>query len=561
MKILYSKKYGVDLPRFTHRNSAIIHASTKEDDTIRYHSLHDNKYLQYFKGHKEKVISLEVSPVDDGFMSGSMDKTVRLWDLRSPTCRGLLTLPSYPIVAYDIASLVFAVAVNHYSRILLYDPNNYDKAPFLTITLEDPSLSQISYPPRPIYMTSLAFSSNSKFLLVGCSGDAHYILDAYEGHLLAKLEGHVGLERRSLSAPPSIEPAKGSSGEEVSWTPDSKYVIGGSLDGKVLVWDLQSLEPKVGSIDLKLHPKKIKPLVALDGHPGPSRMRISALLTTVAAFVLSVSGGRCSVLRYLVDIPSEPLFFAVVAEETAEAAIAVTAAFSEANPFGRTSIVPLLSFLLLLTYSGADVDVVNGEKNSLLLNVENKSGRNATLVNVAGSVSHPETNRLVKNLTATKIGISLPEGAKLEVPYAFYSEYPGDIRLNVWLEHSVDGQTYRVSAYDSVVTIVEPEMSILDFKLFSTYFVVAVIFGGISYLVYLNLVPQSKRRYKRATPATVSAPVGTVTATGAGGYQEEWIPEHHLKKSKKGGAGLTSGDEVSGSELSGAEGKRRKGRK
>ncbi|KAG6850706.1 hypothetical protein H0H93_009864 [Arthromyces matolae] len=252
-------------------NTAIIHASTKEDDTIRYHSLHDNKYLQYFKGHNAKVISLEISPVDDTFMSGSLDKTVRLWDLRTPTCRGLLTLPSFPIVAYDNASLVFAVAVNHYSRILLYDPNNYDKAPFLTITLEDPTLAHISYPPRPIFMTSLAFSSNSKFILVGCSGDAHYILDAYEGHVLAKLEGHVGLERRSINTAPVIEPAKGSSGEEVSWTPDSKYVVGGSLDGKVIVWDVQNLETKSGPVDLKAPPKRIQPLASLEGHPGPSR--------------------------------------------------------------------------------------------------------------------------------------------------------------------------------------------------------------------------------------------------------------------------------------------------
>jgi len=271
IKTLHSKKYGVDLPRFTHRNAAVVYASTKEDDTIRYHSLHDNKYLQYFKGHKGKVISLEVAPIDDGFMSGSMDKTVRLWDLRAPTCRGLLTVPSYPIIAYDNTGIVFAVAVNHYSRILLYDQNNYDKAPFLTITLEDPTLSLISYPPRPIYMTSMSFSSNGKFLLVGCSGDAHYIMDAYEGHLLAKLEGHVGLERRSMSAPPSIEPSKGSSGEEVSWTPDSKYVVGGSLDGKVLVWDVQGLQSKIGAIDLKAHPLRIQPLVSLDGHPGPSR--------------------------------------------------------------------------------------------------------------------------------------------------------------------------------------------------------------------------------------------------------------------------------------------------
>lgn len=56
VKTLASKKYGVDLPRFTHRNTTIIYASTKEDDTIRYHSLHDNKYLQYFRGHKKKWV-------------------------------------------------------------------------------------------------------------------------------------------------------------------------------------------------------------------------------------------------------------------------------------------------------------------------------------------------------------------------------------------------------------------------------------------------------------------------------------------------------------------------
>lgn len=271
VKTLYSKKYGVDLPRFTHKQTTIVHASTKEDDTIRYHSLHDNKYLQYFKGHKGKVVSLEVSPVDDGFMSGSMDKTVRLWDLRSPHCRGLLNLPASPVVAYDASGLVFAVGVNAYARILLYDQANFDKAPFLVIALDDPTLALISYPPRPIYMTSLAFSSNGKYLLVGCSGNAHYILDAFEGHLLAKLEGHVGLERRKINAKETIEPQRGISGEEVSWTPDSRYIVGGSLDGKIMVWDVQNLPVKEGPIDNKTHPLRLQPIAKLDGHPGAAR--------------------------------------------------------------------------------------------------------------------------------------------------------------------------------------------------------------------------------------------------------------------------------------------------
>ncbi|GLB40502.1 putative signal sequence receptor alpha chain [Lyophyllum shimeji] len=254
-------------------------------------------------------------------------------------------------------------------------------------------------------------------------------------------------------------------------------------------------------------------------------MRFNALLS-IAALVLSVVSSRA-------EDTAEP-------NVTAEPDVAVTATFAEANPFGH---------------------VVNGERNTLSLSVENKSGRNITLVNVAGSVHHPETHRLIKNLTTTKYGVPLMDGIKIQVPYAFYSEFkPGDLRLNVWLEHSLDdGSKYRVPAYDSVVTIVEPEISIFDFKLISTYLMVAAIFGGLSYLAYLNFVPQKKSRGKKTGAQSVSAPVGTVTASGAGGYQEEWIPEHHLKKAKK--ASGPSGDELSGSELSGTETRRRKGRK
>ena len=86
IKYLKSGKYGIDLPRFTHKSSTIIHASTKEEDHIRYHSFHDNRYLQYFKGHTRRVTSLEMSPVSDQFLSAAADDTVRVWDLRTPQC-------------------------------------------------------------------------------------------------------------------------------------------------------------------------------------------------------------------------------------------------------------------------------------------------------------------------------------------------------------------------------------------------------------------------------------------------------------------------------------------
>lgn len=49
-----SKKYGVDLIHFAHASKDAVHCSTKVDNTIRYLSLHDNKYIRYFMGHTKK---------------------------------------------------------------------------------------------------------------------------------------------------------------------------------------------------------------------------------------------------------------------------------------------------------------------------------------------------------------------------------------------------------------------------------------------------------------------------------------------------------------------------
>ncbi|KAG2285144.1 hypothetical protein Bca4012_034403 [Brassica carinata] len=49
--------------------------------------MYDNRILRYFKGHKDRVVSLCMSPINDSFMSGSLDGSVRLWDLRVNACQ------------------------------------------------------------------------------------------------------------------------------------------------------------------------------------------------------------------------------------------------------------------------------------------------------------------------------------------------------------------------------------------------------------------------------------------------------------------------------------------
>jgi len=84
--------------------------------------------------------------------------------------------------------------------------------------------------------------------------------------------------------------------------------------------------------------------------------------------------------------------------------------------------------------------------------------------------------------------------------------------------------------------------------------------GGVSYYVYLAYLPAPKAK-KPKRHQEVSTPTATATGTTAGGYEEEWIPEHHLKKPKARKTAASSGDEVSIGQTSGTEGRKRKGRK
>ena len=83
----------------------------------------------FYRGTYSRVTELHQSPVDDQFLSASVDKTVRLWDHRSG-CTGMLTnLDTTPTLTIDPEGLIFAAGhcTTHENRIMLYDIRNYQK--------------------------------------------------------------------------------------------------------------------------------------------------------------------------------------------------------------------------------------------------------------------------------------------------------------------------------------------------------------------------------------------------------------------------------------------------
>lgn len=143
------------------------------------------------------------------------------------------------IVAWDSTGSCFAVGVVSESAIALYASNSFDAEPFCYSHVVDPELAKISTPPRRIQMTSLTFSNNGKYILVGTSGDTHYVLEAFSLAVVVRLVGHVGLER-DREGKYTAMPRKGISGHEVSFTPDSQFVFSGGA-GRCLLHPSQEL--------------------------------------------------------------------------------------------------------------------------------------------------------------------------------------------------------------------------------------------------------------------------------------------------------------------------------
>jgi COMPASS component SWD2 len=228
-KELFSKKYGVNLIRFTHHTSSVIYASKNDnDDSLRYLSLHENRYIRYFSGHRDHVVSVAMSPTDDTFLSGALDQLVHLWDLRSQAIAGKINVIGRPQVAYDPQGDVIAVA-SGINVVKLYDRKALDAGPFSVFPIDAAALD----------FTHCKFSPSGQLILLCTTDNLILLLDSFTGKKVAEFTDFAH--------------EQGTIDIEASFTPDEQYIVSGSEDGSIHIWDI-STKQKVN---------------VLKGHAGP----------------------------------------------------------------------------------------------------------------------------------------------------------------------------------------------------------------------------------------------------------------------------------------------------
>ncbi|KAJ3031908.1 UNVERIFIED_CONTAM: hypothetical protein HDU68_010867 [Siphonaria sp. JEL0065] len=250
-KTSFSKKYGCAIAKFTHRPNNILYSSTKEDDAIRYLSFHDNKFLRYFTGHESKVIAIEMCPQDDQFLSASRDGEVRLWDLKSNNCHGILKTNSQnPRIAFDPTGLIFAVTTNS-SAIRLYDLKSLASGPFATFKVPTDLGGSSSMSSE---WTTIKFSNDGKWLLLGNKQGSSCAVESFDGRVLWNFaDRNCG----GYSGPLDMD---------IVVSPDGKFVLGGCDDGAVQFWE----PPSVDDISTTNKQRSIFPCVKLTSVSAPS---------------------------------------------------------------------------------------------------------------------------------------------------------------------------------------------------------------------------------------------------------------------------------------------------
>ena len=123
-------QFGCKHAEFFENVDYILLSTTNYLHQIRLLSSITSDTLHYFSGHKDNITCLSTnSRINSSFMTGSLDKTLRLWDVRVPQSVGGLSYNSPPIGAFLPNRTTFLVGER--SMVLkFYDMRSYTKGPF-----------------------------------------------------------------------------------------------------------------------------------------------------------------------------------------------------------------------------------------------------------------------------------------------------------------------------------------------------------------------------------------------------------------------------------------------
>ncbi|MBV9124664.1 MAG: WD40 repeat domain-containing protein [Planctomycetes bacterium] len=183
--------------------------SGSEDKTLRLWDVASGREIRLLEGHTDAVLAVAFSPDGKRALSGGTDRILRLWDLTSG--RQLRALEGH-------TERVSSVAFSPDGKRAL--SGSWDQ----TVSLWDLETGKelLRLGGHTSYVSSVAFSPDGKRALSGSYDRTVRLWDLVKGREVRRLEGHV----REVYA--------------VAFAPDGQRALSGGNDHVVYLWDLES---------------------------------------------------------------------------------------------------------------------------------------------------------------------------------------------------------------------------------------------------------------------------------------------------------------------------------
>ena len=206
-KTLNGHSNGINSVAISSDNRYIVSGS--DDKTVRLWDFKSGKLLKTLNGHSNSVNSVAISSDNRYIVSGSSDKTVKLWDVNSGNF--LKTFSEH-------LSSVNSIAISSDSKYIV--SGSWDK----TVKLWDVNSGKLLKTFRGHYSTiySVAISSDNRYIVSGSWDNTVKLWEINSGKLLKTLNGHSN------------------SVNSVAISSDNRYIVSGSSDKTVKLWDISS---------------------------------------------------------------------------------------------------------------------------------------------------------------------------------------------------------------------------------------------------------------------------------------------------------------------------------
>ena len=176
-----------------------------------------------FQGHSLAVTSVCFSPDGKRFVSGSEDKTLKIWDTQ--TGQELLTLTLAERSSLERLSKFWSVAFSPDGKKIASGSGGFPEGGWITVWDADTGKEMLTFGHESGLMNSVSFSPDGTQFVSGSSDSTLKIWDTVSSEPLQTLRGHS------------------SDVWSVNFSPDGKWIVSGSEDQTLMVWNVATGQP------------------------------------------------------------------------------------------------------------------------------------------------------------------------------------------------------------------------------------------------------------------------------------------------------------------------------